>query len=356
MRKKYLFTLVILAMIFALTSGAALAEVGLGGKVETKVISNINNRGKVDNYLQNHLNLKFFLPKNEFVSAKIEVDINSDESLIDENKKVNASFKKLYLRHRLDDFDLTIGRQPISWSFGSLINPVDFNLGAEAMGEETLNKNVDAVEFYLPIDWTSSLAAIASFPGNGETKYGIRSRTNFKGYDLSLNYVQGGKLSKRRVGITGKGNIGLIGVYGAGGYYFADNTFQGEVVYLLGVDYSFNINYVNKLLFQLEYLYDETGALITSLPIPNLIEQGKLDLVSGLVSYELDDFSKLKLMGITSLGDKSFILMPQYQRRLRGNLDFKLSSSLFIGDKGEIFAPQKLGSKGVVEVELSYPF
>ena len=65
--------------------------------------------------------------------------------------------KKLYLKNRFDNFHLTVGRQPISWSFGSLLNPVDYTLGAVALDEESSSKYTDAVLVYVPINWNSGV-------------------------------------------------------------------------------------------------------------------------------------------------------------------------------------------------------
>ena len=59
-------------------------------------------------------------------------------------------------------------------------------------------------------------------------------------------------LPRQRIGLTFKGDLGPIGVYGAFGRYFSEEQEQYNS-YLLGIDYSYNIDYYSKLT-TVEYL------------------------------------------------------------------------------------------------------
>lgn len=354
-------SIIIFSLVLAFfISSTAIAQVEIGGEVKT---TTINSNDK--NNLRENLNLQLFLPKSESTSAKFEFNI----SKISTKNKIQTSLKKLYIKHRFDNFDLTLGRQPISWSFGSLLNPVDFNLGAEAMEEETSAKNTDALELYLPINWNSSLTLVTSFKQNGDVKSGLRGRTNFKGYDVSLNYVQAveetaNSANGERIGLSTKGDLGPIGVYSAVSYYLD----QKEQVYLLGGDYSFYPGRNgNRLVVQLEYLRDEAGALNNILNMYSLLsdnEESTLteikigpELVLSRINYKIDEFSSVSLMGGINLEDSSLIMIPEYKNQLNSNLDFTLSGSILVGKDKILGLPEvDVPSKKVIELSLSYPF
>ncbi len=93
-------------------------------------------KGNISGYLQESLDLELFLPSFDDTQAKFEIYLY--------NNPLSGGFdyliKKLYLKHKFEKLHLTVGRQPISWSFGSMLNPVDFSLGAIVMDEETGSK------------------------------------------------------------------------------------------------------------------------------------------------------------------------------------------------------------------------
>jgi hypothetical protein len=345
MRGRYSIILILLLVIFI--SSVGLAQVDVGGEVKTSIIS---SDGESD--LQESLNLQLFLPESERTSAKFEVDlyINTLDNLSQDNQ-INTSLKKLYIKHRFDNSNMTIGRQPISWSFGSLLNPVDFNLGAEAMDKEGSAKYVDALEFYLPINWSSGLTLVTSFPEQVGNKYGFRGRTNFKGYDLSLNYIHQTAVDddvlKERVGMSGKGDLGPIGIYGALNYDLG----QRKSTYLVGGDYSFYLNNdLNRVVVQLEYLRDEAGVLDYILGNNYSLSaiEKDVEFILTTTSYEIDQFSNLSLTGGLNLTDNSLLLTPEYKNQLSSNLDLTVGASLFIDEAGN--------DSRHFEASLVYPF
>ncbi len=227
-------------------------------KLTTSLINIIDNEGQLSTYLQEGLDLELFLPSFDDTQAKFEIYLYSNPL----SGGFDYLIKKLYLKHKFEKFHLTVGRQPISWSFGSMLNPVDFSLGAMVMDEETGAKYQNAIEGYVPLNWNTSISVVAAFPENSQDiKWGLRGRTLIKGYDLTLNYVQEPEKeimgtitpASKRIGLTTKGDLGPFGVYGALGYYFSENN-DGSFAYLIGGDYSYFFEAGNKIYFQLEYL------------------------------------------------------------------------------------------------------
>ena len=286
--------------------------------------------------------------------------------------------KKLYLKHKFEKIHLTLGRQPVSWSFGSLLNPVDYTLGSVALDEENNSKYTDAVEAYIPLNWNSSLSLVASFPEGFTSKeelrkWGARVRFGVRGYDLTVNYVQEAdafeatagaldeilsSIPKERVGFTFKGDLKDFGIYGAYGRYFEEGTESGDSC-LLGVDYSYNLNRGTKFIFQMEYLGVEVKYLEPQLRKDLLkmdSDDQRIDFFIGSLKYPLDDFSSISLMTMVSLDDGSLFLTPSFLTILPGNLDLEISATFFDGKEGALFDPGDVMPEAIISISLRYPF
>ena len=368
--KKYFNITILFIIIFLLVLIPVSAKIDIGGEVNTSLVGILDNQGNISGYLQESLDLELFLPSFDDTQAKYEIYLY--------NHPLSGGFdyllKKLYLKHKFEKFHLTVGRQPISWSFGSMLNPVDFSLGAMVMDEETGSKYQNAIEAYYPINWNSSITAIAAFPNGFENmKWGLRGRTMLEGYDLTLNYVREPEENSaetmipvsQRIGISAKGDLGPFGIYGALGYYFKDND-DGDLAYLIGGDYSYFFEAGNKIYFQLEYLSMKQENLSSVLGpffsgnITNNLDN-QVGLLLGLLNYEINEFSQVSLMAISSLNDGSMIIMPGYHNQLNNNLSFNLNIAIYSGKEGTLFGStvsevaQQM-PKGMIEVGLSYSF
>jgi len=368
--KKYFNITILFIIIFLLVLIPVSAKIDIGGEVNTSLVGILDNQGNISGYLQESLDLELFLPSFDDTQAKFEIYLY--------NHPLSGGFdyllKKLYLKHKFEKFHLTVGRQPISWSFGSMLNPVDFSLGAMVMDEETGSKYQNAIEAYYPINWNSSITAIAAFPNGFENmKWGLRGRTMLEGYDLTLNYVREPEENSaetmipvsQRIGISAKGDLGPFGIYGALGYYFKDND-DGDLAYLIGGDYSYFFEAGNKIYFQLEYLSikkDNLFSILGSFFSGNITNNldNQVGLLLGLLNYEINEFSQVSLMAISSLNDGSMIIMPGYHNQLNNNLSFNLNIAIYSGKEGTLFGStvsevaQQM-PKGMIEVGLSYSF
>lgn len=307
-------------------------------------------------------------------------------------KEASYFTKKLYLKHKFDRFHLTVGRQPVSWSFGSLLNPVDYTLGSVALDEENNSKYTDALEVYIPLNWNSSFSLVTSFPAGFDLekekmKWGFRGRFGVKGYDLTVNYVLEaesigkvmdqstevgdsgeaagnvvgllpGILPRQRAGFAFKGDLWDLGIYGAVGHYFGDGV-QSSNSYLLGADYSYTFNYNTTVTLQLEYLgvelkFLEPAQRAALLKMEN--DDERIDLLTGAFSYPLDDFSTVSLITLVNLDDGSLFLTPEYQTTLPGNFDLTVNATVFLGGDDTLLAPGGEIPQAAFSVMLSYPF
>ena len=368
--------LVVIFLSLVLPGGALAME--LGGEIQAIWQGTLLDDGEFDGGLTESLDLELFLPpigsgefRYEFVVTKPIQSLMADE-------EADYFTKKLYLKNRFDNFHLTVGRQPISWSFGSLLNPVDYTLGAVALDEESSSKYTDAVLVYVPINWNSGVDIVGSFPSGfsadpDKLKWGVRGRLGVRGYDLTVNYVHEAKTSSpgdilgslvgsvflsQRVGMTVKGDVGNLGIYGALGHYFEDGM-ESSTGCLVGADYSYNLDYWTKITLQLEYLRLELNSLTPAQRAGLLKLEGSdrtLDLLVGSASYPIDDFSSLSLMTLVNLDDQSLVLSPVYRNTLPGDLELTLGASVFLGKEDTLFAPGPMMPKAAFTAGLSYAF
>ncbi|HKK83334.1 MAG TPA: hypothetical protein VJ958_03810 [Atribacterota bacterium] len=366
---KILLNIILLFTLIFVFSTLVSAEIDVGGELKTSAGFTINTDGEIYNYNRQEINLDLFLPSYGKTEPKFAIKLFND-SLTGES---DYFIKKLYLKHKFDKFHISMGRQPVSWSFGSLLNPVDYNTGAVVMDQTTNSKFIDGVEVYLPINWNSGITAVVSSPAHSEhLQWGLRNRFGYKGYDISLNLIHepGKQLAgliiptANRIGIAAKGDLGLLGIYGAAGYYASEN--MENMTYLLGTDYSYNFNYgSNKLMLQLEYINLEPenlkniiGAII---PLTYTGDANKLQFLLVNAGYTLDDFSSLSLMGISCIEDSSILLIPAYENQLGDKLDITVRGGLYLGEGNTLFGPGEVTQgismpQSTVEIELSYPF
>ena len=369
--KKY-FNIAILFIIFFLLGSISIsAKVDIGGELAVSLINILDNEGNISAYPQESLDLELFLPALNNTQAKFEIYLY--------NNPMSGGFdyliKKLYLKHKFEKLHLTLGRQPISWSFGSMLNPVDFTLGSMVMDEETGAKYQDAVEAYVPLNWNSSVSLVAAFPeGSQDIKWGLRGRTMIEGYDLTLNYIREPEIdfmgtiipTSKRIGFTAKGNLGPIGVYGALGYYFKDNAGDGDFAYLIGGDYSYFFEAGNKIYFQLEYLSmkkENLSSILGPLFAGNVTNDlsENIGLILGMTNYEIDEFSQINLMAISSINDGSIIIIPGYRNQLSNNLSLNLSAAIYFGKEDSLFGSTvsegaQPKPKGMISIGLTYSF
>lgn len=338
-------------------------DITLGGQLNTSLTGFYDSQLGFGYLPQVNLDLELFLPR--WDNSEIKVAGNLYTDIV--NGKVDFFWKRLYWKHRFDDFHLTIGRQPISWSFGSLLNPIDYSLGAVALERDYSSKFQNAIELYYPVNWHTSLSLVASSPGSLEnTKVGLRGRTLINDFDITAHFVQeqviAAEPGQQRFGITAKGDIGKYGVYGALGYYQdKKNSFS----LLFGADYSHFFQAGNRLYLQAEYLNIPPGLLsqiIGSLMIEQPESQDKsINLLAGTLSYQIDEFSSIGLTSLYNLSNGSALFMPNYTNHLSTSTTLEIQIGIVMGAKNEANTSSLVSGFGelsqvFVELGINYAF
>ena len=361
----------ILTVVFIFTASHALASsYQFGGEVSAGLNSIFFEKTN-ENYIYETVNLNL-----DFDNANFEITASNNNL----QHEFDITIKKAYVRNKFNGIRVTLGKQPISWSFGSLINPVDYSLGAEALDEETFAKYVNAVEFYYPINWYSNVSLVTEFNNDADStknydKYGFRARTVIKDYDVSFNYVKQDATASdiNRWGLSFKGDIKNAGLYGAYTSINYKTTTLPEVntqAFMLGTDYSYFLNqgFGNRLYMQGEYHRIEKNeglkVLINSLAGAGVgLDPAKLlggdkyfDILLTNVRYSINDFSSIGFFSLTSLEDGSTALIPNYQNQLTTNTTLNINLSYLNGKAGQDFSGGVSFPEAALNVELSYVF
>jgi len=357
--KRQGFLIITIVILTVLISFPVAADIG----GEARVISNLSYyNSELNNNLAAELELQWYLPYDFPLNIQNRAVISLREGRED---KFDLWFKKLYLEKELGPLTATIGRQPISWSYGALINPVDYTLGAENLEQESRAKYVDGIELYYPINWGSGLAFdVSNLENQKEHKWALRGRTTFRGYDLTASYVRtpvSASTDFERYGMTAKGDLGPVGVYGA--YSLWQNSEIDYDIYQIGTDYSYHFLAGSQLYLQGEYLrlegvkgdiasfdFFNPGAAVD--PGSTSTLENNLDFFNTNISYDIDEFSSIGIMAVSYLDDGSTIFIPNYSYLFGSNLKLELRGSISAGAEEEMLGGDAKG----LEMTLSYTF
>ncbi|MGM0508450.1 MAG: hypothetical protein ACQERZ_04725 [Fusobacteriota bacterium] len=333
----------IFILIYLFCSTLSISQIEIGGDLK------VNSTGKLMKnnnqfIMRESAEIELFLPIKGDSEGNLQLELPSDD---------NFFIKKMYLENHFPKYDISMGRQPVSWGFGSLLNPIDYTLGAESMEEETSSKNIDAFKFYYPIGWSDSITLVVS-DENYKPKLGIRGRKLIKGYDITGNIITNTNSEETRFGFSGKGDLKNIGVYGSYGY----NLDKSDYNLVLGMDYSFMVSDLNKLSIQGEYLKDNTGFFqgILSEYVGEAKKVGE-DVIAGILSYNIDDFSNVRILSITDISeDISSIMGLEYSNQIGSALDIKLGSFFFLSQDKLWGIPDDQAANGNIFSEVKYSF
>jgi len=325
----FIFTLTL--SIALLSSPIRARDIQLGGQLDASLTGFYDRELGYGYIPQASLEMELFVPgwgDNEIkCAANLYTDI--------EEAQVNFFWKRLYWKHRFENLHLTIGRQPISWSFGSMLNPVDYSLGAMALDEEYSAKYQNAVEAYFPINWYTSLSFVGSIPDNSnDLKVGLRGRTLINDFDVTIHFIQENLIkdepTMQRLGITAKGDVGKFGAYGALGYY-REETDSFSI--LAGLDYSYFFQAGNQLYLQMEYLNLPPQLLsqITGSMMSGQNEREKnIHLLVGNISYQIDEFSSMGITSFCNFSDGSKLFMPRYSNQINNNTTIEIQAGMMM--------------------------
>lgn len=356
-------------MITSLT--LPVSAVDIGGKLSLDTLFSHSDQLQTD--FNSELELELLLPEenNLNLDAVFVLRANSLDSAD------NSDFwvKKLNLSQEIAGFQTQLGRQPISWSYGSLLNPIDYSLGAENLDQETDAKFLDGLELYYPLSWKTGFTLVVTDSEAEDNKWALRGRTLLAGYDLTANYIREPAVEnedieqQHRFSLTAKGDLGPLGVYGALGSWQEDNDGEEVDIYQLGSDYSHYYLAGSQIYLQGEFVRIDSSRALSSadnylssslvssiLPITALedknIEEKKLDFLIMDLNYTANEFLSYGVTLLNYPDDGSTTLIPNYNYTFSSNLQLELRGVLPLSDNDKLLG----GDQESLTATLSYTF
>ena len=300
--------------------------------------------------------LELFFPESETVETRLVFRAALTET------GVLPDIKYMYIRPLTGWGHITAGRQPVFWSYGAVLNLMDFGLGIEDLAEETFRTGVDGVRVHRALGGGRSLqlaVSVHEFAGlsPGDMGYGTRLRLPGRGYDLSFNLLWQPvffpvlpEADDRliRAGGTFSTDAGGVGVYGALGYFHLRDNGESDLMAQAGTDYSWVIG-GRPLIFQAEYFRFLENNLSAGLLAGLLTGGGTLedlwleeegyhfrlgDMLLGsdllLISLVLrpDFFTDLGVLLLAETENRSVALSPYYITEMGNGLELRFYGNL----------------------------
>lgn len=297
--------------------------------------------------LDNEFLVGSILERREFVFVK-EADTDTlfdlDHIIVDEKDLLwRQSLYRLYSTYSTENLILTLGRQRIAWGSGKLWNPTDLFNPINPLDIERRQKiGVDAINLEYFLGSLSSLAIVFAPREEQEKRsFGVKVRTNLKGYDFSAII---GEFRENTVGgFDFTGNIGDAGFSGEATYTFlkSGNEFGR---YVVSWDYSFP----NTFYIVFEYLYNQ-GNIENQEDIINMLTSSGLRSASGWIvtrnsnfsgfvaGYEISPLARVDCLLIYDVDDNSVFLGPRANYNILHNMDWTVGMQIFMGKSSSEF-------------------
>jgi len=349
-----IITLCLLSLVLIQSTEA----VDMGGEMNINYSFLSPDGSEVTTNWHGEVELEFYLPQTSQLSPRfvLKTGLRLGEAYTD--------VKYLYIRRSIGNTRLTLGRQPVSWSYGAVVNPLDYVFSIDELAGESLTAGIDGIRYFYSLGQGRSLEAVVDYPQEAEVyspagfppeslRAGVRMRIPAPGYDLSFNAVTqklGEKERLNRVGMTYKTDLEKAGIYGAAGYYVhrQEESSMEDVIIQLGFDSSFTTGESERVIIQGEYMsffFNELNLGILGELLGAESQRGAENLpvfsdISDMflvnLNYQKDMFSNIGAALIFESTDKTAVLVPYYNEELGGGLEYSLQGNIMSDPEGNI--------------------
>jgi len=263
-----------------------------------------------------------------------------------------SQLDRAYLDLYFPRFDLTVGKQRISWGSSYIWAPLDaFNRinFIEPKGER---EGVNAVRAYIPLGTLSGASAVFAPESNfSESRKGLRISSNVSGVDVGLSFIASGKEWLSGVDLRGDMEIGwwceLVGLRRGD-----SGSFKG----VLGGDYTFDIG--NGLYVLSEYFHDGSGEPEKSrYEFSKLAERNTLarDYLFSLCTYPLNGNLAISASLTLNVNDGTGIFNPYVRYGIFQDVSWTFGAYIFFGPRGgEFRPPRKADPSGIMGRDMAF--
>ncbi|MFH0735473.1 MAG: hypothetical protein V1773_13545 [bacterium] len=249
------------------------------------------------------------------------------------NNNIVHFIDRLTFRQGFESGNITIGRQRISWGTGRVWNPTDLFNPINPMAYYKPEKDgTDAVSITYALDNFTDINMVYNPQEKLNTgNYGLRFRTNYNGYDVSLI---GGYFDSRVIGgFDFAGNLLEAGIRAEGIISADKNKIDDNYIKLiLGIDQQFS----SKLYGMVEYYFNGQGEMekqnykLDKLFTGEIINLNR-NYICTLISYQVTSLFTTSLTNNINLNDGSGYIGGTGNYSFTENLFFTFGMQLTYG-------------------------
>jgi hypothetical protein len=280
----------------------------------------------------------------------------------------------VYARLGLRRIAIAVGKQQVSFGTGYFANPTDifntkdaFDPTYEQPGHNALRidiqpwNRVSLTGLVAPgADWRETTKLVRAKAGFGRFDLSVtgvehqRTCTDFTTVDTMTGWFVRRASAQRMLGGDVVGQVWEIGLWAEGAYLLPDAG-GGHCELIAGIDHTLDCGLYLMAEFHrntearadwrnfdlndwLRALTGETRTLAR-------------DQAYAMARYQLTDLIGLGMMGIVSVDDGSFALVPVVDWNMFENVDFTLMANVAIGDEGKAYG-STLGSSGFLRCRV----
>lgn len=262
-----------------------------------------------------------------------------------------VSIDRAYIRLYLDNADVTIGKQRISWGQSMLWSPFDVFNRVNFLEPQEEKSGINSFRVSVPLAATASAEAVfAPEATSDESRAGVRFIWNMLGTEFAVTAVHNAVSSVRQriVGFSFKTDA-VIGLWFEGAHFNTDPlpemtaASDDYVRWLAGFDYSYDFS-GKQLYFMAEYTRDEGG--VNDKSLYNYIQalatgrslMGR-DYMYGSAQLTLNDYTSVSAGILANLTDSGVMLMPSVRHSLFPNTEMTVGMYTALADSGTEFDP-----------------
>lgn len=274
-----------------------------------------------------------------------------------------------FLRMSFNRFDITAGRQQISYGTGYAFNPTDVFNVKDALDPTYEQPGQNGIRFDVPISNRYGLTGVYS-PGDDwdSTIKMLRLKGGLGHFDFSLtgamlewtenDYLNFEAVSTKRAmaGFDFAGELLGVGVWFEGAYNaLEDGDDYNEIA--AGLDYTFESGFYTMTEYYFnglgkedseDYVFNDwmryLAGELRSLGQHNLFIYG---------DYPVSDFMRLGSSVILSASDNSFALVPQLTYSIFQDVDLTVFGNIYGGETGGAFSEDS-GTGGMARVRVYF--
>jgi len=324
------------------------AALEMGGYFENRIFTATGGDHRTGGY--NSLRIRFFPDISEKINLESAVNFISPYGFWPGHEI--SILDRAYVDFYSSRFDLTIGRQRISWGTSYIWAPLDVFNRVNLIEPKGEREGVNAVRVYVPFGRLSGASAAFAPEGDiPDSRKGIRVFSNLYGVDLGLSFITG--RNERLLGMDLRGDLEV------GWWAEIVRLWEGDGAVLkgvMGLDYTFEAG--NGLYVLCEYYHDESGEPDRSrYDFSKLAERNTLarDYLFSLSNYPLRVNLTLSASLTVNLNDNTGILNPYIRYDIFQDVSLTFGAYIFYGPEGGEFQPtDKVDPSGIMGSDMLF--